>query len=816
MLRITDWPTRLLRVRHQDAEWDAHLDLVALPVGIPTSPGVILEGNTDDAMKSLISDGRSFAAICVDFPHFASLDTASRLGRQTVSISIAKQIFGDACQALRSDGRIIVLADCWAAPWVLVALEDCGSLRLDQITCWQKRYSGLQDKRGQVDSSFDLIFEVVHAAGGTHSAPKIELLAEGAGTRSEDATKEEAALKETGVYGSQVSPSKQAKPLRLCTQLLARSPNGPILELFSDSGYFAAAAAAVGRSFVCVADSAGGDAAMVCARIRGRLGTATTHVRLPNTPTTLADTRDLRSMAITEPILTKGRDAEFSVVPICFSSSPDGDKALAVVSEQDPFFGLSAFLRKHQAVALLNCAGACTQSALPQRIHDWFEAAGETALCAIQAGILDSLRLASWAGCKYGVTSQRGLILDCSSEKSLSCWLVLSPSEHDRRFSLPTSGNYANPTDDPRGPFRDEFKGARGGNAGTSQPYNAPPYRFELIDGALPDGCCRMDVFSGVIHAPKLTKAGVFRSTVRVSDSSGASAISEFTFEISAESAGSADRDTEVWWLLPPIEVGSGELKLHSRKVIRGVLGDSLSVLLRASGGSPFIKLLMPSDRKVAQGDRFWPWNATTLVSRILENRIGFGKNGDAKFQNRIFKRDKPDERFTVHSWWGKKNIENWGVSSVLDGLVELLSVDRTLLVSDCDLPASSLPHVHVKLDPAPVTTRRTRIRGISVPILDWASQGCAEQWFQLLGVATLPIPEQLKALGVVGLGTPMKGGHRLVLLAPSMAPTTRLVSSLHEFFGKSTTIEVLYFRGATPANCSARFRRIPFDVNDK
>lgn len=245
MLRITDWPTRLLRVRHQDAEWDAHLDLVALPVGIPTSPGVILEGNTDDAMKSLISDGRNFAAICVDFPHFASLDTASRLGRQTVSISIAKQIFGDACQTLQSDGRIIVLADCWAAPWVLVALEDCGSLRLDQITCWQKRYSGLQDKRGQVDSSFDLIFEVVHAAGGTHSAPKIELLAEGAGTRSEDATKEEAALKERGVYGSQVSPSKQAKPLRLCTQLLARSPNGPILELFSDSGYFAAAAAAV-------------------------------------------------------------------------------------------------------------------------------------------------------------------------------------------------------------------------------------------------------------------------------------------------------------------------------------------------------------------------------------------------------------------------------------------------------------------------------------------------------------------------------------------------------------------------------------------
>lgn len=816
MLRITDWPTRLLRLRREDAKWDAYLDVEAIPTEIPEGLNVIIEGQTDDAMRSLVADGGKFAAICVDFPHFSSLETASRLGRQTAAMSIAGQIFSDAVQILQPDGKIILMADCWAAPWILAVLDGCGLLRLNQITCWQKRYAGLQDKRGQIDSSFDIIFEIVHSVGTSYLPPKIALLQDSAGRRSEDATKEEAALKESGVYGNQVAPSKQAKPLQLCEKLITGLPDGPLLELFSDSGYFSAAATNAGRRFVCIADTTGEDATMVCARIRSRLTTNSVHVKISHIPATLADTCDLGSISITENLINRRRQAGFVESPISFSSSLGKRIAIAVVSEHDPFIGLKAFLHRHDAVGIINTSGSYMSDVLPQRIYDWFEAAGDTALCAMRVGLLESLRLAAWSACKYGVAAQLGLILDCVNEDIPHWWLILAPSAHDRNFSLPKSGKYLNPTDDPRGAFRDEFKGARGGNAGTRMPYNAPPYRFELIGGALPNGCCKLDAFSGVIHAPILTMAGSFQSTVRVTDSLGASALANFTFEVMTDTELSVDSDSDVWWLLPELDIGTGPLKLQSRRPIKGVLGKPLSIVLRASGGAPYRKVLTPSDREMAQTDRFWPWNKATLVERILEARIGFGKSGDAKFQNRIFKRDKPDERVTVHSWWGKKNIEVWGVGSVLSGIAELLSIKRTILVSDCGTLVSPIPQVYFQLNSGPATARRTRIRGIPIPILDWNPQVDSGHWLQLLGFVSLSVPKDLLAFGVTGLGTSMRGDQILVLLGTSIAPTTQLVSLLHRSLSGCTRIEVLYFRGAKPANSGVHFRRIPFDVTEK
>ena len=803
MPQLVNWPTKGLIVEFVNRIGQAGLSSTPLPAPIPPRGNVVAVGSLSSVLPSLHGANRRFAAVCVDFPHIRTLPTATSFGPVSAVMSIAEQLLEHSAHLVAPGGKLFFLTECWTASWVLSAIDCQTRMHLARVVCWQKRYSALQDKAGSVDSSFDIVFEL-----SAEPVPQVvyELLPDTSGFRSEDATKEEQQLRAEGVYPAGVEPSKRAKPLSLCTELIGRTPPGDVLELLSDSGYFSAAAHAAERQFVSVLDPRPEGADASIERTCARLTTLASVLHVP--PVTLDPAPDSRlgRIEFDYEIPRRVRDFGTAVTPFRLESCPT--HTVAEVSASDPFFGLRPHLHGASVAALLNVDLQLQIAHLPQLLADWFETAGPTALCAVRAPLCECLRLTSWLQVQYGMEAMKGLIADSTSDHP-TWWLVACPSKFTRKFSVSRSPKYSNPTNDPRGAYKDEYKGARSGSESTSRPYNAPPYRFAVTSGNMPPGFCALNPFSGLIYAPAPALIGVYRLTVRVTDATGCPCEQEITIEVHDHNGTASSSDTDVWWLDPPLHVGGSPLRALFPSKISAVVGQPLSVVLRASGGSPFSKVLTPSDRGQDRNDRFWPWGRDTLVSRILEDRIGFGANGDAKFQNRTFQVDRPIKHVSIHSWWSQRTLSNWGFDSSIEALAEVLSPQNGTLVLDGPTPVVGRQSVVVRYKAWPPRVSRIRVRSLPFPMLD-SSVDVRDLMVQI-GYASVPVAPSLTHL-VMWQGVSIDG-EQAVLLSPSTSPSTSLLTDLQRSLGVASRLSVYHFCGLPVNKPPIRCVRIPFDV---
>ncbi len=196
---------------------------------------------------------------------------------------------------------------------------------------------------------------------------------------------------------------------------------------------------------------------------------------------------------------------------------------------------------------------------------------------------------------------------------------------------------------DPRGPWSGANKGARNGNDATNFTFYTPPYRWELTAGKWPPGLWRISPFSGVIWGTP-TVSGKYDFEVTVCDSDGNTSTAELCISVDAE--GVSCSETDVWWMNKLSQSSNSPLSIQVTDLPNGVVGKEYSAVLVAGGGTPF------SEEKRQGEGRYWEFSRETLVSKVLEDDVNFGVQGNA---NPALKNHHEGPRFKkVLTWWSK------------------------------------------------------------------------------------------------------------------------------------------------------------------
>lgn len=192
---------------------------------------------------------------------------------------------------------------------------------------------------------------------------------------------------------------------------------------------------------------------------------------------------------------------------------------------------------------------------------------------------------------------------------------------------------YANPDSDPRGTWRDKkHKGSRSGGPGTSFRLFRPPYTWTIASGQLPPGLWRLNPVSGVIWG-KPDALGSWTVQVQATDSSGQSATASVSFDVVPQSEADAQQAdaSDCQWLFEPLLSG-GRLRVKRRRIQLPV-GLEASIVMEASGGSPYIVEVPPPGRSLASGKRtrYWEFNKDTLLEAVLNDSLIFTRKLDGK-----------------------------------------------------------------------------------------------------------------------------------------------------------------------------------------
>jgi hypothetical protein len=215
------------------------------------------------------------------------------------------------------------------------------------------------------------------------------------------------------------------------------------------------------------------------------------------------------------------------------------------------------------------------------------------------------------------------------------------------QIALPRQASgYANPDDDPRGPWKAPQKDA--GRDTVKLKYNAPPYEWRIVGGSFPAGLWRLSPFSGVIWGiPQ--QAGEWKLKVAVKDHAQHEATREFTLRVTEEGDAPAPPE-RVWWMDNPPMTG-GSVKISSRRLPGGVLGHPYSLVLEAEGGEPQLLVKRPS--------RGWGFGEKTLIAAILEDRCYFGRDGRAIPEPKRYLAELDDgiSYANVTSWWSGEEV---------------------------------------------------------------------------------------------------------------------------------------------------------------
>jgi hypothetical protein len=253
---------------------------------------------------------------------------------------------------------------------------------------------------------------------------------------------------------------------------------------------------------------------------------------------------------------------------------------------------------------------------------------------------------------------------------------------------------YSNNDDDPRGAWRAEHKGAKARRDNSDFDTFVPPYRWRIVEGALPKGIWRLSPLTGVIWGEP-EEAGKFPIRIEATDSVGATAVSNLVLRV--EDSGQAERSTEVPWLFEEIKT-NGALRIETQVLPVGVLGERYSAVVLAAGGKPF------RDKPKRPGSgRYWEFARNTLLDAYLSDRVYLGKEKPTAIPHP--KDFAPPEGELVvenqQTWWpgrvaeGKSSIAFAGYT---EDATKHLKAMRALGLIEDDAAASKPEHLLARL----------------------------------------------------------------------------------------------------------------------
>lgn len=202
-----------------------------------------------------------------------------------------------------------------------------------------------------------------------------------------------------------------------------------------------------------------------------------------------------------------------------------------------------------------------------------------------------------------------------------------------------------------RGCFTAGHKGARSGSEKTKFEVNAPPYHWEISESSLPAGNHWFDKHSGVLWYDTVQETGDFWLRARATDSKGKSAEGLISFSIHEKSrpGDRFDYPDRIWWLMvrdKGVKKG-GPLRVQAEKGGAGMKGEPFSIVLKATGGEPFV-----GEHKAPRRGRYWEFSDQHLVRAIAEARVYFGTKGTALPSiKRFYDREDAKKKMAVTNW---------------------------------------------------------------------------------------------------------------------------------------------------------------------
>lgn len=208
---------------------------------------------------------------------------------------------------------------------------------------------------------------------------------------------------------------------------------------------------------------------------------------------------------------------------------------------------------------------------------------------------------------------------------------------------------------DPRGAWKAEQKGAN--KPDCDYEVHVCPYRWELVDGALPPGLWRVNPKTGVIWGVP-TKAGVWDFQLRVTDRAGD--IKQKRLHIEVKGDAPALKLAQIPWLIAGrneqghITGGpssNGELRVTSKHLPVGKVGAVYSVCVEAAGGAPWTGTTRPGKTSAGGKGRYWEFPQTTLLARAAEDAVDFKAKADAIPALKTYA-DGDDRRLNQTTMW--------------------------------------------------------------------------------------------------------------------------------------------------------------------
>lgn len=810
-------------------------------------------GDRHEAIRALAtrySGGVDF--VYIDAPRSRLLQCAEGAPELTW-LTLMDSILQAITPLLSQRGVVAVHTEDRDSPWLRVLLEDIyGPERHVATIAWKKKYAPQNDLRGKIDDAHDFIY----IFGSETSNPAVNVWDHDYAGKTEDATREVEALRDEGIVTLAEIP-KTGKPEQLIQRLLEHfvPTGGMVLEVFSETAFASAAAVKAGyRTILLAGDSAlERDYFRECGKPRlkqalktagwksrdlsirevdaGRFQPAV--CRHPNEPIALVGVERVRdTYCELRAILIDGECDAVGFPPlVCADSSTLALRAARPVCGSKA--GLVWWIAHGAAASAIR--NPETIAALHKRLLAAMALVSKKGYLAIATTDAELAYTRILGELAFGRAQHAGTIVksDTSVPTFVTVWRPLPADE--TKMGFPAAHSY---TDDghPDGPWRDSgHKGARSGGPSLAYPVNAPPYRWELVDGRLPPGCFRVNPETGAIYAKSLTKAGRFEFTVRVIDSTGRSSRARCTIDVSE--IGDPAVQSTVWFLDRAPTPSVRPPRITRRSLPPGKVGCPYSAVLQANGGTPFSKVLLPGTA-TADGNRtrYWDMARTTLIDAILQDKVCFGANGLSNPYRKKFARDEQSGRRNIAvelGWWDAARLQG---ETALSRMARMVTAPADLIVTIgggfSDVPPQR-KHLHFGDDPA--SESPTAIRGAVGPIvghatgrpyefsLDYAHQHFVESFLWLEGfLSTRNVTASRLPAGVsLPSGCSLRGispdcSVGCIWLDPDIWPTTSLIHAIEGLRGTAfDSVTVYHFKGrVSRAPNGMTFRRIPFDAN--
>jgi hypothetical protein len=269
-----------------------------------------------------------------------------------------------------------------------------------------------------------------------------------------------------------------------------------------------------------------------------------------------------------------------------------------------------------------------------------------------------------------------------------------------QRDALPPVGlrrapaGYANSDGDPRGDWKAEHKGAKSKRAKSDFDTYVPPYRWRVIEGALPEGLWRVSPLTGVLWG-KPTTAGTFNFTVEASDSAGKTTARALSITVLPE--GTPRAAPEIPWLFREIET-SGPLVIQTEALPDAVLGATYNAIVLAAGGKPYID----APKRPGSG-RYWEFAIETLLKAYQCDSVYLGKDKPAAIPHpKTYAEDVGDVVVENQQTWWPGRIGEGKKSTAFAGYTEdatkHLKALKELSLIESESPGAKPEHLLARL----------------------------------------------------------------------------------------------------------------------